>query len=124
MSKRLDQLLAKIREYALTFPEAYDEIAWEKDRLAKVNKKTFVFMGTEVDPKTGFTFSVKLPQSHAEALQYPFAAPTGYGLGKAGWVTIRIVPGDRTPIELLKPWIEESYRAVAPKKLVAKLDAG
>jgi predicted DNA-binding protein (MmcQ/YjbR family) len=124
MAKRIDQLLAKLRAYAQTFPEAYEEIAWEKDRLAKVNKKAFVFMPTEADAKTGFAFSVKLPQSHPQALTYPFAEPTGYGLGKAGWVTFRIAPGDLPPLELLMPWVEESYRAVAPKKLVKQLDEG
>lgn len=124
MSKSLLKLAAKVREYTQSFPEAYEEIAWEKDRLAKVNKKAFVFMSAEPDPKTGFTFSVKLPQSAAQALTYPFAVPTGYGLGKSGWVTIRLSPGEKVPLELLLPWIEESYRAVAPKKLVAQLDAG
>jgi predicted DNA-binding protein (MmcQ/YjbR family) len=122
MAKPVDRLLAKLREYTQTFPEAYEEIAWEKDRLAKVNKKAFVFMATEADSKTGFAFSVKIPQSHKQALQYPFAEPTGYGLGKAGWVTFRITPGDVPPFELLMPWVEESYRAVAPKKLVKLLD--
>jgi hypothetical protein len=28
------------------------------------------------------------------------------------------------PVELLKLWIDESYRAIAPKRLVAELDAG
>lgn len=122
MAKRIDQLLAKLRAYTQTFPEAYEEIAWEKDRLAKVNKKAFVFMATEADPKSGFTFTVKLPQSHKQALEYPFAEPTGYGLGKSGWVTLRITPSDLPPLELLMPWVEESYRAVAPKKLVKQLD--
>lgn len=122
MSKRVDRLLAKLREYTQTFPGAYEEIAWEKDRLAKVNKKAFVFMATEADSKTGFHFTVKLPQSHRQALAYPFAEPTGYGLGKSGWVTFRIAPSDLPPLELLMPWVEESYRAVAPKKLVAQLD--
>ena len=27
------------------------------------------------------------------------------------------------PIELLLDWVEESYRTIAPKKLVAELDA-
>ena len=71
------------------------------------------------DPVRGGSLglSVKLPSSGEEALDLPFARPTGYGLGKSGWVTARFEPGDRPPFELLKDWITESYRAIAPKKL-------
>ncbi len=121
MSKRLDRLAAKMREYAFSLPEAYEDNPWGES-VAKVAKKVFVFMPAKPDPKTGFSFSVKLPQSRDQALAYPFAEPTGYGLGKSGWVTIRLDPNATVPLELLLPWVEESYRAVAPKKLVAMLD--
>ena len=65
-------------------------------------------------------FSVKLPKSNDEALAMPFTQPTGYGLDRGSWVTVR--PPDDTPVELLTGWIEESYRTVAPKSLVARLD--
>ena len=67
--------------------------------------------------------TVKLPQSATLALGLPFASPTGYGLGKSGWVTSHFDPGDKPPLEVLKQWIDESYRAVAPKKFVKGLDA-
>ncbi len=67
-------------------------------------------------------FSVKLPESGPDALDLPFAKPTGYGLGKSGWVSATFEPKDRPPAEILKEWILESYRAVAPKKLVAELE--
>jgi hypothetical protein len=51
----------------------------------------------------------------------PFASPTGYGLGKSGWVSAEFSDGQTPPKELLKEWIDESYRAQAPKKLVATL---
>ena len=53
----------------------------------------------------------------------PFTSPTGYGLGRGGWVTSAFEPGDDPPVDILCDWIEESYRAVAPKKLVAELDS-
>jgi predicted DNA-binding protein (MmcQ/YjbR family) len=121
MSKRLDRLAGKLREYAFSLPEAYEDHPWGES-VAKVAKKVFVFMSPKPDPKTGFVFSVKLPQSGAQALAYPFAEPTGYGLGKAGWVTVKLPPDSKVPLELLLPWVEESYRVIAPKKLVAKLD--
>ncbi|MET0554157.1 MAG: MmcQ/YjbR family DNA-binding protein, partial [Vicinamibacteria bacterium] len=45
-----------------------------------------------------------------------------YGLGKAGWVSARFGPKDRPPVDVLCKWIDESYRAVAPVKLVKELD--
>jgi hypothetical protein len=38
-------------------------------------------------------------------------------------VTARFSGADEVPVDLLRLWIEESYRAIAPKKLVAALDA-
>ncbi len=88
--------------------------------MAKVGKKVFVFLGR--DGESTFGISVKLPESGEIALQLPFVEPTGYGLGKAGWVSAKFEKGDRPPIDMLCEWIEESYRAVAPKKLVKQLD--
>jgi predicted DNA-binding protein (MmcQ/YjbR family) len=108
----------KLRAYALSLPGAVEEFPWG-DRVMKVNKKVFVFMGTT---DGGFGMSTKLPRSAAIALTLPFASPTGYGLGKAGWVTARFTARDKPPLDLLEAWIEESYRAIAPKKLVAALE--
>lgn len=82
----------------------------------KVRGKVFLFLGR---PEGGLTLSVKLPGSASFALGLPFAEPTAYGLGKSGWVTARFGPREKPPVELLKQWIDESYRAVAPKKLAA-----
>lgn len=67
------------------------------------------------------SLSVKLPSSGAEALQLPFAEPTGYGMGKSGWVTARFGPGDDVPLDVIRAWLAESYRAIAPKKLAAQV---
>ena len=119
---RLKKLSEALRKFALAMPGAYEEFPWG-ERVAKVNKKVFIFMTRSPDPKTGFTFSVKLPHTGKSALAYPFTEPCGYGLGKSGWVMARVSPADDTPAELLMEWIEESYRAIAPKKLVAELDS-
>jgi predicted DNA-binding protein (MmcQ/YjbR family) len=46
----------------------------------------------------------------------------GYGLGKAGWVSVRLDGSDCPPVDVLGDWLDESYRAIAPKKLVRELD--
>lgn len=109
---------AALRQYALGFPETYEEFPWG-ERVIKVNKKIFVFL--HGDAKT-LRITTKLPRSYGAALLAPFAKPTGYGLGKSGWVTASFGKGDSPPFDILKSWIDESYRAVAPKKLVQALD--
>ena len=53
----------------------------------------------------------------------PFAKPTGYGLGKSGWVSGLFEADAKPPVDMLLAWLDESYRAIAPKKLVAQLGA-
>lgn len=110
-----------LRTFALRFPGATEDFPWG-ERVVKAGGKVFVFLG--LDPVRGgpLALSVKLPQSGEEARDLPFVRPTGYGLGKAGWVTATFEPPARAPVGLLEAWIDESYRAVAPKKLVAALD--
>jgi predicted DNA-binding protein (MmcQ/YjbR family) len=116
--RRVSRLL---REYALGFPGATEDFPWG-ERVAKVNEKVFVFLGVDPVPGGNMGLSVKLPVSREEALDLPFAKPTGYGLGKSGWVSATFGPEDRPPVEILKSWILESYRAIAPKKLLTGLD--
>src|SRR5919201_5579658 len=106
--------------FALTLPGAYEDHPWGDEAVAKVNKKIFVFFGMGEGIST-IAIAVKLDESLEQALAVPGAAPTGYGLGRAGWVTVPLLP-TTPPVGVLKDWIEESYRRVAPKRLVAHLD--
>lgn len=110
--------MERLRTIALSYPEATEEFPWG-DRVIKVRGKIFVFLGAEGDR---YGLSVKLPVSSEMALTLPFTAPSGYGLGRAGWVTCSFGPDDAIPVDLLAGWIDQSFRAVAPKKLVASLD--
>jgi predicted DNA-binding protein (MmcQ/YjbR family) len=110
----------RIREFALSLPGAYEDFPWGES-VAKVNKKVFVFLGhDEGEQPAGM--SVKLIDSNAQALMVPGAEPTGYGLARGGWVTLTFTK-KAPPLGVLRDWVEESYRAVAPKKLIAELDA-
>jgi len=115
----MDELVAVLRAFAFGLPEAYEDHPWGES-VAKVGKKVFVFFGSGDDPDQPFGFSVKLPTSSDEALSMRFTQPTGHGLDRGSWVTVR--PPADTPVDLLTAWIEESYRTVAPKALVAHLD--
>ena len=108
-----------IRVLALSYPEVIEEFPWG-DMAFKIRKKAFLFMGFD---KEDLTFSVKLPQTGELALELPFTEPAGYGLGKHGWVMARISPGIDVSLDMISSWIDESYRSIAPKRLVTKLDA-
>lgn len=113
-----------LRDRALKYPEATEEFPWGH-RALKVKSKMFLILaGPDTGGQDGtLTVTVKLPDSNSYALMQRYAQPTGYGLGKSGWVTCTFKPGDDIPLDLLEEWLEESYRAVAPKKLVLKLNA-
>ena len=117
----LRDLSHSLRKFALSLPGATEDFPWG-ERVAKVNGKVFVFLGLDPVPGGEMGFSVKLPASAEEALELPFTAPTGYGLGKSGWVTAKFGEKDAPPIAILEEWIRESYCAIAPKKLAARLD--
>ena len=112
---------ATLRAFALSLPDAYEEFPWG-ERVVKVNKKVFVFMGLPDEIDRRLLLNVKLPKSGGAVLTLPFAQPSGYGLGASGWVRLQFAPDDEPPVILLTDWIEESYRAVAPKKLLVQLD--
>jgi predicted DNA-binding protein (MmcQ/YjbR family) len=119
MSDKSDRAVAELRAWGLTLPGAHAKAPWpEHDDLA-VKDKTFAYLPAKGRP---FSLSCKLPYTGYEALQLPFAEPTGYGLGKSGWVSFNPQEKDIPDIETLKAWVEESYRAQAPRKLVKELD--
>ncbi|MER6824529.1 MmcQ/YjbR family DNA-binding protein [Streptosporangium sp. NPDC000563] len=113
-----------LREFALRLPETYEDHPWD-DTVVKVNKKIFLFLGVEEPtekwrPRVG----MKLPESSGHALAFHGVKPSGYGLAKTGWVSISLMNASALlETEILLDWVEESYRAIAPKRLVATLDA-
>jgi predicted DNA-binding protein (MmcQ/YjbR family) len=107
---------AAIRAFGLGFPEAGEDFPWGHTAL-KVRGKTFAWLGDE----DGFGMTVKLPVSRDFAEVFDFASPAGYGLGKSGWISCRFALGEEPDLDLMKRWLVESYRAVAPTKLGALL---
>jgi predicted DNA-binding protein (MmcQ/YjbR family) len=120
MGRNLHAVNDSLEEFALSLPEAWPDTPWG-DRVVKVGKKIFLFVSGPDSERPVLT--VKVPDSHDHAMSFPEAFPTRYGLGKHGWVTIFVdtVPDDER--EVLLDFVEESYRAVATKTLVKRLDA-
>jgi predicted DNA-binding protein (MmcQ/YjbR family) len=116
--KPTDAALIELREFGLAYPGAHTKSPWPGHLDLAVKDKTFAYLSVEGEP---FRISCKLPESCARALMLPLATPTAYGLGKSGWVSIQFPEGKPLPLQMLKEWIDESYRAQAPRKLVAGL---
>ena len=108
------ELRKRLLAYALSLPEAYLDHPWGED-VVKVRKKVFVFFGMSENPEYPPGMTVKLVDSQPLALAQPGVEPSGYNLGKSGWVSVRF--SSDLPFEMLRDWVDESYRAVAPKTL-------
>jgi predicted DNA-binding protein (MmcQ/YjbR family) len=107
---RLEAMVARLPE-----AERVDIEAWGGEPTFRVRGKNFIFTNQEA---TGV--SVKLPKEEAAAVVAtdPLANPTGYGLGRHGWVSVDV--GDDADDErwqLVEEWVRTSYTLVAPKRL-------
>jgi len=111
------QNMERLEEIASRLPEAVrvDIEAWGGEPTFRVNGKNFVFTNPEAT-----SLSVKLSREEAEAVVAtdPGAAPTGYGLGRSGWVTVAVgARASKTRWREVEEWVRTSYTLVAPKKL-------
>ncbi len=111
-SRRMEAL----RTLGLQYPEAHEGIACEgtavEKRTVRARDKAFLFVGAE-------EAMFKLGDSLPEATRLASQAPDRCKVGAHGWVTVRDV--DAIPDGVLERWVDESYRLIAPKALVASL---
>jgi predicted DNA-binding protein (MmcQ/YjbR family) len=113
--------VGQLRAFGLRYPGAHTKSPWPGHLDLAVKDKTFAYLSVDGDPPK---ISCKLPLSADAALSLPFTEPTPYGLGKSGWVTATFSDDSEVPVELFEQWIDESYRAQAPKRLSASLPEG
>jgi predicted DNA-binding protein (MmcQ/YjbR family) len=112
--ERLEKIVERL-------PEAVrvDIEAWDGEPTFRVKGKNFVFAGRDA---TGI--SVKLGKEEAAALVAtdPHAVPTGYGLGRHGWVSITLGPRPtRERWREIEEWVRTSYTLIAPKRLARQV---
>ncbi len=112
---------AELIAYAATFPGAWEDHPWDHT-VMKVGKKVFVFFGGAASPPGELSVTVKLPISYEMALTLPYMSPAGHGLWKGGWARLSQRDGDDIDLDTIRGWIDQSYRAVATKTLVKRLD--
>lgn len=119
-SSRGADAVLHLRELGLRrYPGAHLKSPWPGHLDLAVKEKTFAYLSAPDDPPS---LSLKLPISRSVALALPGAEPTPYGLGKSGWVSL-LLQDPIPPLEQLELWLDESYRAQAPKRLLAEFDA-
>jgi hypothetical protein len=112
-------IVRALRAHALALPDTVEEFPWDHS-VVKVGKKVIIFLTQDQHVGKTVDFSVKLPESSAMALSLPGATPTGYGLGKAGWVSFSFLPSDAPPLPVMTAWIDESFVAIAPKRAITR----
>src|SRR5262245_46065633 len=109
--------MARLEAIVARLPEAQrvDIEAWDGEPTFRVRGKNFIF----TDPSArGVT--VKLPKEEAAAViaTEPGATPTGYGLGRHGWVSIDLgARPNKARWQQIEEWVRTSYTMVAPKSL-------
>ena len=82
--ERLEEIVGRLPETTRV-----DIEAWDGEPTFRVGGKNFVFASPDAT-----SITVKLPKEEAAALvgTDPRAVPTGYGLGRHGWVSITLGP--------------------------------
>ena len=108
--KRLEKIVARLPEV-----ERVDIEAWGDEPTFRVRGKNFVFTD-----QTASSITVKLPKGEAAAViaTDSRAKPTGYGLGRHGWVSIEVGDtADADRWQQVEEWVRTSYTLVAPKSL-------
>lgn len=111
---RLEKIVAELPEW-----NRVDIEAWGGEPTFRVRKKNFVFADQAAKHIT-----VKLPKEEARAVvgSDERADPCGYGLGKHGWVTVRLGGRPTTAEwEEVREWVRTSYTLVAPKTLARQI---
>lgn len=106
-----------MRTFALRYPGTTEAGACV-NRAIKAGKKSFLFLGSK---PTRYELRLKLGDSYGEAEQLASQEPERYLPGKHGWTLVRFGVDETPPDGLLERWIDESYRLLATKKLLAEL---
>ena len=112
--ERLEEIVDRLPEVSRV-----DIEAWGGEPTFRVGGKNFVFASPDA---TSITVKLLVDEATAVVATDPRASPTGYGLGRHGWVSIdlsgRLAAARWREIE---EWVRTSYTLVAPKRLARRV---
>jgi predicted DNA-binding protein (MmcQ/YjbR family) len=111
---RLEEIVDRLPESSRV-----DIEAWGGEPTFRVGGKNFVFASPDAS-----SISVKLPHDEAAAVVAtdPQATPTGYGLGRHGWVSISLTGRlSAARWREVEEWVRTSYSLIAPRKLARQV---
>lgn len=115
----VDELEARARGVCLAFPEATEKTTWGHPTF-RVNDRIFASFAVD-EASDRATMTMKAPPGEQEvllAVGHPFFLPRY--VGSKGWIGVVVDTG--TDWGEIAELVEESYRLVAPRRLVARLD--
>lgn len=119
-----DPLLALVRSIALAVPGSHEKISHGRPAFHTVKVHCYYGGARKVEgewEQHPQSVLLHLPASESAAVQeYPTSFVPAY-LGGSGWIGLDL--DERTDPAELAELIEESYRTVAPRRLVAELDS-
>jgi predicted DNA-binding protein (MmcQ/YjbR family) len=108
--RRLEQIVARLPE-----AERVDIEAWGDEPTFRVRNKNFVFTDQAA---TGLSVKLSKEEAAAVVATDSRAEPTGYGLGRHGWVSVDVgEDADEQRWQQVEEWVRTSYTLVAPKSL-------
>ena len=101
----------RLAEIAMAYPETTAGDSCVNRGFKAGGKKNFLFLGVKDDQ---VRVMLKLDESAKDAASSDIG---DVSVGNAGWVTALLSP-DAAADEVLEQWIDESWRLMAPKKLL------
>lgn len=107
-----DAFAERIRETALSLPEAYEDEPWGHPVFKVADNRMFGSMHVEA---ASVSLTVKLTAEEREIAQLlPFVRTARY-VGRYGWVTAEVT--DDESLDAALEWLRESYWLKAPAAL-------
>lgn len=112
-----DQNMERLEAIVAELPEAVrvDVQEWGDHPTFRVRGKNFVFSSQDA---CSLSFKLTKEEAAAVVATEPGADPSGYGLGRHGWVALDVAPdADDEQWAQIREWVRTSYILVAPKTL-------
>ena len=119
--------LAEVRKIALSYPEAFEKVSWGRPVFCA--PKIFVMYGGSVkgDTKGEYiqyphSILVKVDESDRAALSKDDRFFYPAYMGPSGWLGLDLKARKKVDWNEARELIDASFRLVAPKKLIRRLD--